>query len=223
MNLKELIRRFRSEAADTVEPFLWPDEAVKDWFNDAQEQACIRGRLLFEDSNDAVCRINLVAGEHSYSIHSSLYEVASVYLNSEGQSAPTQLKIVSRDWLEAEVNNWRSFSGPARWVVQGETKLRVVGTFGTGAFLQLEGYRLPMCRLIREERDEPEIHRASHQHLVYWVLHKAFSQPDSNNFDPNRANTAEAAFTAYFGRLPDSDLRRDTREDTPHTTMLILP
>nr|WP_314711151.1 hypothetical protein [uncultured Comamonas sp.] len=223
MKLKELIRRFRSDATDTVEPYLWSDEAIKDWFSEAQDQACIRGRLLFEDSNDAVCRIALEPGKHTYRIHPSLYEVANVHLKCAGRSDSEPLRIVSRDWLEAEVNNWRNYSGPARWVVQGETTLRVVGCFGEGDYLQLEGYRLPMSRMNEGSCDEPEIHRASHQHLVYWVLHKAFSQPDADSNDPNRAANAEDAFTSYFGRLPDSDLRRETREDTPHTTMLILP
>ena len=38
-----------------------------------------------------------------------------------------------------------------------------------------------------------------------------------------RAASAEAAFTRYFGLLPDSDLRRRTREDVPHFNTAFLP
>lgn len=54
-----------------------------------------------------------------------------------------------------------------------------------------------------------------HPHLVEWALHKAFSVPDAEFFDPNRAQIAEAKFIDYFGERPDSDLRRITREDVP--------
>ena len=60
---------------------------------------------------------------------------------------------------------------------------------------------------------------ASHQHLVYWALHRAFSQPDSDGFDPQRAATAEATFTGYFGARPDADLRRATRHDVPQVNV----
>ena len=63
---------------------------------------------------------------------------------------------------------------------------------------------------------EPEIHQAHHEHLIQWALHRAFSVPDSELFDPDRARLAEEEFTAYFGPLPDSDMRRKTREDVQH-------
>ncbi|RPP87255.1 hypothetical protein IPC1125_34030, partial [Pseudomonas aeruginosa] len=60
-------------------------------------------------------------------------------------------------------------------------------------------------------------------HLVQWALHRGFSIPDMESFDPNRAALAEAAFTAYFGERPDSDLRRITREDVPHHVEAFWP
>ena len=46
MTLADLIRRFRVLADDKVQPYLWADEDVIDWLNDAQAQAAVRGRLL---------------------------------------------------------------------------------------------------------------------------------------------------------------------------------
>jgi hypothetical protein len=63
--------------------------------------------------------------------------------------------------------------------------------------------------------DEPCILAVHHIHLVQWALYRAFSKPDAEIFDPNRAAQAEAEFSRYFGARPDSDLRSDTREDEP--------
>ena len=49
MTLEDMIRRFRVAARDTVEPFLFPTEDVTDWLNEAQNEACIRARLIRED------------------------------------------------------------------------------------------------------------------------------------------------------------------------------
>lgn len=223
MKLKDLILLFRHEAKDEKNPYLWSDTAVIAWLNEAQEQACVRGRLLLEDSDVEVCRIELAAGTQSYRLHPSLYEISCIRLLKAAGGQGRELSIKSREWLQAEVNDWRSYADEARWVIQDETKLRVVGAFDTGDELRLEGYRLPLVRMANPDNDEPEIHQASHSQLVNWALHRAFGQPDADRFDPQRAAKAEAEFTAYFGPLPDSGLRRETRKDTQHTTMLILP
>ena len=50
-----------------------------------------------------------------------------------------------------------------------------------------------------------------------------YSRPDADTFDAGRAANAEAAFTRYFGPRPDSDLRRSTRSDEPHTNKAFWP
>ena len=48
-------------------------------------------------------------------------------------------------------------------------------------------------------------------------IHRAFSKPDADAHDPGRAAAEEAKFTAYFGPLPDADLRRSARHDEVQT------
>ena len=75
-----------------------------------------------------------------------------------------------------------------------------------------------------DDTDAPvDLNKAHHPHLVEWALHKAFSVPDTEFFDPNRAQIAEAKFIDYFGERPDSDLRRITREDVPQHVEPFFP
>lgn len=220
MNLADLIRRFRVMANDKAQPYLVDDDDVADWLNDAQAQACIRGRLLREDALDAVCRIALTAGQHTYTLHPSAYELIALWI--ESADGRRQVTLKSREWLQANVHDWRSLDRPACMAIQDDTTIRLVGTVATGETLVMECYRLPL-RPMRDEFDKPEIHGAHHEHLIQWALHKAFSVPDSELFDPNRAAMSERDFTSYFGRLPDSDMRRITREDVSHHNEAILP
>ncbi len=220
MNLAALIRRFRVLANDKAQPYLFDGDDVTDWLNDAQAQACIRGRLLREDALDAVCRIALTAGQHTYTLHPSAYELIALWI--EGVDGRRQVTLKSREWLQANVHDWRSLDRPACMAIQDDTTIRLVGTVATGETLVIECYRLPI-RPMRVDSDEPEIHRAHHEHLIDWALHKAFSVTDAEALDKDRAALAERAFTAYFGQLPDSDMRRITREDVSHHNEAILP
>ena len=221
MTLEDLIRRFRVLAGDIEDPPFWSNEDVANWLSDGQVQACVRGRLLREDENNSVCRIALEPGRQVYKLHRSVYELIDVRIKpSIGSSRP--LKLVTREWLNAEMPDWRDWNRTAQFAIQDETKLLIVGTIEEGDTLRLECYRLPLAAM-EDGSDTPEIHEAHHEHLIQWALHKAFSVPDADAFDPARAKMAEDAFTRYFGLQPDSDMRRATRHDVPHHNVSIFP
>lgn len=220
MTLADLIRRFRVLARDQQAPHLWADEDVTDWLGDAQRQACIRGRLIRDDATSAVCTIALDASKQAYKLHPSVYELTHLRLAPQS-GRPWPLELVTREWLDDNVRDWRDESREVRYAVQDDKTIRLVGRIETGDVLRLECYRLPLADM-EDGGDEPEIHQGHHEHLVDWALHKAFSIPDADGFDPNRAQLAEGAFTAYFGPLPDSDMRRATRHDVVHHNTAIL-
>lgn len=218
MNLSSLISRFRTEANDKVVPYFWQDSEVTDWLNDAVSEAAIRGRLIFESGNTAICRIDVVAGQAAYPLHSAMYEIVSATFSHDGDNGKHRarpLPLVSVETLDQVVPRWRTESCDPRFIVQTDSGLRIAPAPIRTGVVWLEGYRLPLVSMVADT-DEPEINAAHHRHLVNWALHKAFSIPDTESFDPNRSVIAEAEFIKYFGIRPDSDLRRITREDYPH-------
>jgi hypothetical protein len=238
MTLADLIRRFRVLAHDTAQPYFWDTANVVDWLNDAEAQACVRGRLLPEDANPAVCQVVVTAGTHTYPLHPSVYELVRVMFHPTAPGGRRSLmRLQSREWLDAnypdwrEADDWHHMDGGVRYLVQNDTSVRIVPMPAEAGTLTVEAYRLPLEPMALPDpaspggpvRDTPEIHAAHHEHLVLWALHKAFSVPDSEAFDPARSEKAERGFTAYFGPLPDSDMRRTTREDVVHHNVAILP
>lgn len=109
-----------------------------------------------------------------------------------------------------------------QFAIQDDTTIRLVPAPDLSGELQLEGYRVPIVHM-ENDNDMPEINQIHHVHLIQWALYKAFSVPDSEFFDPNRAAIAEQVFTDYFGLRPDSDLRRMAREDTPQIVQPFFP
>ena len=218
MDLGQLIRRFRIDATDLVpNPYLFADEWVMDWLNDAQREAAVRGRLIYEASSPAVCEVAVSVGVATYPLHASLYEIVEQSIKFAGDTRRYPLKLVSREDLNRLRPDWRDDApGTPRYLIQDDTRFTLSPAPDRAAAVLLEGYRLP--KEITQEADKPEINAAHHVHLVHWALHRAFSRPDADTLDPQRAEKAEKEFTRYFGIRPDSDLRRATREDQDHSS-----
>lgn len=220
MNLAALIARTRTDSGDIKRAIsggddtLWSNDDIRDWLNDAESEAAVRRRLLHESENPDVCSIDVGEGVATYSLHWSLYEITHARF-IPGNGEPQKIDLKSTEALDAIMPDWRDREGMPQFAVQKDTTIRLVPTPSIGGELRLEGYRLPLTPM-KDEKDEPEIHKAHHIHLVQWVLFRGFSIPDSDLFDTARAAQAEREFTRYFGIAPDADLRRETREDTPH-------
>ena len=223
MDLNELRRRFRVEAGDSVQPYFTSDEDVDAWLNDAVHEACIRGRLLHESEDVTICRIEITAGQAQYPLDPRIYELTHLRFNPGHGQCEREVKLTSEEILSHRYHsNWRTMIGDPVHAVQSDTGLRLVPRPEQDGIIVIEGYRLPLVDM-KEDVDQPEINQAHHAHLVQWVLHKAFSIPDTEFMDPNRAAIAEAKFIDYFGDRPDSNLRRDVREDFEHHVTSFWP
>ena len=215
MRREALRRRVRLLAQDTTLPYLWQDEDIDDWLNEAQQEAAIRARLLRATpaSHPALCEFSLTAGETAIALPEQLYEISYQEWVIGAERRP--LKLVSREWMDTTLPGWRAMpAAEPDYLVQDRQALEVVPPpIADGAVL-IEGYRLP--EPMGADDEEPGIPLAHHIHLVQWALHVGYSLPDAETFNPGKSQAAEAEFTRYFGARPDADLRADTRNDETH-------
>ena len=216
MTLEQLIQQFRVDADDLTEPHFWDAEWIATWLTEAQAEAAIRKRLLYEASNPAVCQIAVAANAATHDLHKSLFELVHLRFQATGATTSSVLTIKAREELDRIRPGWRDETGTPRHAIQDDTRITLVPRPELAGTLHIEGYRVPL-KALENDTDKPEIHEAHHRHLVHWALHRAFTKPDSETIDPTRAATAEAAFTRYFGPSPDADLRRSTRHDEVQT------
>lgn len=216
MTKVELIAEFRQIAQDAAGPYyLFPDESVTRWLADAESEACIRARLIHEAEDEDVCVIALEGGASTYPLHSSLYEIDHISYRPAGSIARAPVRLTSTEELDRTVRDWRDLTGTPEYAIQSDQSIRFVPRPVNAGEILLEGYRIPLKSLITATK--PEINSIHHRHLVHWALHRAFSTPDPEILDMGRADAAERAFTEYFGKRPDVDLRRKVREDEVQT------
>lgn len=216
MNLEQLTAQFRVDADDLTEPHFWDAEWIATWLTEAQAEAAIRKRLLYEAANAAVCQIAVAANTATHDLHKSLFELVHLRFQATGATTSSVVTIKAREELDRIRPGWRDETGTPRHAIQDDTRITLVPRPELAGTLHVEGYRVPL-KALENDTDKPELNEAHHRHLVHWALHRAFSKPDSETIDPTRAATAEAAFTRYFGPSPDADLRRSTRHDEVQT------
>lgn len=207
MTLDELIAQFRVDADDLADGQLFTDEELTVWFNEAQDEAAIRSRLLYETDLPAMCSYPVTAGSAVYPLHEAVHEIAHVQFVVTGDTEVRHLDIMDRVELDRIDRNWRSRTGTPRYLIQDDTRLTLAPKPDSDGVLTLEVYRLPLDRM-QQEVDTPEIAAVHHLRLVDWVMFRAFSKPDGETMDPTRAAAGETRFTKHFGLRPDADARR---------------
>lgn len=204
MNRRELRDAFRRDARDRADPPLWEDRDVNAWLDEAQEEACIRARLL-----DAWQEFDVAAGDAEVPLaRSRIFEVKKVVFAAAGERAREL-----RQADQFEDGNPRPDCGPQSFVHR-DGRLVLDSPVISAGLVEIEGFRLP-CHMASDEAC-PDIAPIHHRRLVHWALFRAYSVPDADGADPEKAAEHEVRFERYFGRRPTADLRKRQAASAPH-------
>lgn len=223
MTLAELMARHREYTSDKVGPhYLLSSDLLRQYLNEAEREAVIRARLIHESADPDICEIDVAAGTSIYPLHAALYELDHVSFVPTDETLRYPVRLVSQEWLDARRPDWRDDTGRPEFAIQGDKTLRLIPRPDAPGVIHLEGYRTPKA-LMAADTDEPEINPIHHVHLVEWSQFLFYSTQDSEMYDPARAASAADAFEARFGRAPNADLRRQSREDVPHAVQAFMP
>lgn len=218
MKLQDLIARFRREVDDLKDPLSWTDEEVVDYLNDAEEEAAMRARLLYDDYTTALTDTAVTVGTNRYRRDTRLFEIRRAWLHNAADTQRTELKIRSRASLDAACPDWRRERGAPEFLVIDDASLLLSGVHAETYTLRLEGYRLPIRPMALEKRtsDEPEIGQQHHRFLIEWAKYRAYMKPDSETLNPGGAKLALDAFEGYFGVRNLANQGLDNQSDRPH-------
>lgn len=222
MNLQELIAAFRTDAFDKKSPYFWTDCDVIRWFNEAEQEACIRQKLIREKTNPAICRIDVTAENTVYPLDPRVIDInyaSMVYVGNDNMF-PYILAKTTTDELDMIRPQWRALSYRPRAIICYDTSIETDCIPDTAYTINLEVYRLPLQDMVNSA-DTPEINAIHHRHLVKWVLFRAAQMQDAEIESSGRAEKFEAQFDEYFGRRPTADNRRRQNANRPHRNVAV--
>lgn len=236
MTLQDLVEAFRSRAQDNAAPYLWSDAEVKEFANDAENEAAERASLLRDTTTAAICEVDVVAATAGYLLDARILRVERAKLDLG--ATPLSLTstaamdrgsgVTPRDW-RAQAMSWQS--GGFGWEQRTGTpvmalldregsrwKLTLYPKPVADDTLRLQVFRQPLADMAAND-DEPEIPARLHIRLLDWMMHRAYSKQDTETFDQAKADKAEAAFTRTFGERIDANARRKQDDRAPCVTV----
>lgn len=214
MNLGQLEADFRIRTQDSALPYLWPHTEVAEWFNEAEREACIRGRLIFDKTSGFTTIAIAADSDTTIDLDPSIIEIQYARLITSG-GVSTKISPSDRTEQDRLDPDWRDNTDLPSAFIHDDKSIELNAIPEEAYTLKLETYRLPTQDMSAED-DEPEISSVHHRHLVHWVLHRAYLKPDADGFDPGKAEKALAEFEAYFGPRPDAANQRRTNANRPH-------
>lgn len=196
MTLQELIALYRAEVLDMTEPYFSSDELLTIYANEAQDEACRRGKLLV-DSDDAMCVIPYLSGSASVPLDSRIVNIERARIGG------WMIATVDVKQMDAGVPYWQESEGrgvPTRLVL-GLTNDRAYfwPRPADDGVLRLTVQRLALQRMASMS-DQPEIRQEAHPALVEWMKYRTYTRQDSELFNQQQATVALGNFEAEFGR-----------------------
>lgn len=209
--LRELLRTVYLD--DAAEPYLWGDDLLDGFIEEAQQEAVIRSRSLV-----GPLELPLVEGQGSYTLAAATLDITRFRAPGAGS-----LGRISLEELD-ESGSWEQRQGrPTHYSFtstqfSGDGVLIVYPAPGSASLATLTVQRLPVA-LVNDD-SEPELPAHQHLFLLDWAAHRAFTLRDSDAEDQARAAQHESAFAAAFGDRLDATAMRKRAEKRPHKTKI---
>lgn len=210
MKSNQLRELFRLDVDDVAEPYLWSDSETASYADDAQKMFC-RLTQGIPDASSSLCTIDLVQGEPFADIDSRILQIRRIQRDSD--ASPIALKnIEDLDQAGVRLSNKQ---GRVDFAILGieDKKIRWVDVPATNDTASLMVYRLPLLTIVANRDVVLEIPEQHHRHLLLWMKHLAYAKQDSDTYDAEKSEAAEAAFRNYcFTAKGEQDrLKRKTR------------
>ncbi len=214
MKPKDLYNRFRNEVFDKVDPFLWSEDEVYEYMDDAQVQLVRILRGLADASTPEVSQLKLKAGQKFAPIHKAVLRIrtaqradTAAYLDLKNlEDFQTGNGLTGDLTRQNDYGNIASVRldasvGEPRVLVLGmeRNKVRVSPIPDKDYAVDLVVFRLPLQTLCCKS-DTLEIDDQHHVHLLLWMKHRAYSKQDSETYDKGKATEFFNAFFDYAER-----------------------
>lgn len=206
MTSTDIVSAFRFEMGDSVTPYLWTDQEVYPFLNDAQRQYCRKTDGIADSRTTSVCQLAVVPNTDYYATDPSILQIRKI------SRADTGLRV---DMLTMEQADERGIYflptnlGVVRYVVQGLDmhSVRIYPMPNETITLNMMVWRLPLVQITDAGDQTLEIDSQHFEAMLMWMKKRAYGKQDTETFDRKKAADFEAEFVAYCAKAKDEQAR----------------
>lgn len=195
MTYGELIAKLREDVLDdNKEPYIWSDDTLFRYIQEAEDDACKRGALIVDSTTPEVTQITLTEGVSLYLLHPTIQTVYSVNLNGvflEHYSPQ------SFEYFFPDISTTTYRDTPRYFCIPEWTSIQVAPIPKEAGTLNLRVSRTPLPD--KSEGDEMEIPASFQEYLKYGAAARCYNKQDTDAYNGRKAMEFEALFTTYFG------------------------
>lgn len=237
MNLGDLLEELRfnilndrSDRVDGTSDYLWTDETLVRYINEAQRRFAVHGLVIRDSTTAEVCEVTLVEGQTTYPLHEAVLAVVSAKheddqadLRRVGHAVLGAYRPPSEMWVDP--TNYSALP-PGRTIAystdesvspddgdaMGKVLLRVYpepSADEDGDIIQLRVVRKPIDPLaagnLGATLEIPEEHQLE---LLDWAAYLALRIVDDDAGNPKRANEFRASFEDHVRRARVTAMRK---------------
>ena len=214
--LRGSILNDRSDRASGSSDYLWTDETLVTYINEAQRKFAAQGLVLRDGTTDEVTKITLVAGQSSYVLHDSVLAVISAKMATQdadlsrvGHAVLAAYRAPTDSWVDPATFQALPAGAPLAYSTDeglqsvdsdslSQITLRIHPTPSAaqdGNILRLRVVRKPLDKLaIGSPSASPEIPEDYHIEMLDWAAYLALRIVDDDAGSPKRAADFKATF-----------------------------
>jgi hypothetical protein len=203
MDSTELLERFRADVRDVAAPYLWSDEEVFGYMNDAYITYFRRIGGIGDATSD-ITRIDVVADEAFAEISPAILQVRYAYRTSDERAISVINfedvgKIIQEDYGVCRPMTISSETGPVSAMIIGmePNKVRWMKVPEDDDVVQLYVYRIPVEPITELDQEFVDLDERHHLHLLKGMKALAYMKQDAETFNPDLAAANDQAFRAY--------------------------
>ncbi len=219
MEVSALLDEFRRRADDRVTPYFTEDEDAIRFAAEAEREAAMRARLIYDASTPEVAVYAITEpGNPVVTLSPLVYHIDAASWQPSSAGRAQTVCLTGIDWIRSQ-HAWRTRTGSYVTALAHleRNQVHMYPAPSQAGTLSLAVYRLPLYEL-EDIGDEPEIAEEHHLGLVDWMLYRHFSMADGEIEDTQRAQNALNAFTERFGERNGARVMRKHRERRRVTT-----
>lgn len=225
MTAEYLLRLFRRETGDMEEPYLWSDEEVLVYMDDAYKMF-VRLTGGVADCTSPLCTLEVKAGENTAEIDTRILRIMRAARASDNELVDVinntdLMKSMRYDYGLLRPIDIISAPGPVRYMVIGRQRglVQWVQVPTEDDQVLLDVYRLPLTSVKPDGSNLtfnfPDIGEEHHYYLLKWMFHRGYDKRDSDLFDPVKAEKFRADFISYC------DMAKAEWERSKHKTRVV--
>lgn len=199
----DLATIFRDEMDDVAEPYLWSDDLVAGYIEDAQKMYCRLTDGIPDGSTVAVTQLSIVPATDWYATHVSVLKIREAYRTDTGKP----ITVLNHEDMATQNMRFDGTPGKLGALIIGieDYKVRVWPVPNEAVTVQMNVFRLPLLPF--KSSDQLVVADQHQVHLLDWAKHRAYSKQNAETFDRTRAKEFDEKFRTYCAAAKDEQHR----------------